>query len=69
MLLITYVIQIFTMNFQQFMAITLVVGLMTAMVSIALAPSDVLAEQRNNLASKNNTGDNTQRGLVNLGIT
>ena len=57
------------MNFQQFMAITLVVGLMTAMVSIALAPSDVLAEQRNNLASKNNTGDNTQRGLVNLGIT
>ena len=57
------------MNSQKFMAITLVVGLMTATVSIALAPADVLADQRNNLAAKNQAGDNTQNGLVNLGNT
>ena len=51
------------------MAITLVVGLMAAMGSIALAPTDVLADQRNNLAAKNQAGSNTQEGLVNLGNT
>ena len=57
------------MNSQKFMAVALVVGLMAAMVSIALAPSDALAAQRNNLAAKNQAGDNTQNGLVNLGNT
>ncbi len=51
------------------MAVALVVGLMAAMVSIALALSDALAAQRNNLAAKNQAGDNTQNGLVNLGNT
>ena len=57
------------MNSQKFIAITLAVGLMAAMGSIALAPTDVLADQRNNLANKNEAGDNTQKGLVNLGNT
>ena len=45
---------------------TLIVAALLIATTVA-AP--VLAAQRNNLANKNQAGDNTQNGLINLGNT
>ena len=45
---------------------TLIVAVLLIATTVA-AP--VLAAQRNNLANKNQAGDNTQNGLINLGNT
>jgi hypothetical protein len=55
------------MNKYSIMGIAVITALVVGIGSIAVPIDSANADQRNNLAAKNQAGDNTQTGLVNAG--
>jgi hypothetical protein len=55
------------MNKYSVMGIAVITALVVGIGSIAVPIDSANADQRNNLAAKNEAGDNTQEGLVNVG--
>lgn len=55
------------MNKYSIMGIAVIAALVVGIGSIAVPIDSANADQRNNLAAKNQAGDNTQEGLVNAG--
>jgi hypothetical protein len=55
------------MNKHSIMGIAVITALVVGIGSIAVPIDSANADQRNNLAAKNEAGDNTQEGLVNAG--